>query len=97
MPREGHGSRNSVSGLTTQNTSSCPARGMGVEMSVTVLCMMRLVKVMPREGHGSRNEKDKYIKKVYNVMPREGHGSRNEEMGSVYAAERSHAPRGAWE
>ena len=54
MPREGHGSRNKKNGVRIFYAKSCPARGMGVEIScghegyATVF-------VMPREGHGSRN------------------------------------------
>ncbi len=34
MPREGHGSRNITTPKVVPNDSSCPARGMGVEIGV---------------------------------------------------------------
>ena len=56
MPREGHGSRNFYWHLfDCRKISSCPARGMGVEISEGLRGMISGINVMPREGHGSRN------------------------------------------
>ena len=78
MPREGHGSRNDLEQeFQFKKSPSCPARGMGVEMSLVFFNCSRLF-VMPREGHGSRNLHNiDHIRLALSVMPREGHGSRN--------------------
>ena len=77
MPREGHGSRNTIDDiLATDWTLSCPARGMGVEIEQAIT-LSTVIDVMPREGHGSRNREFESESLCPLVMPRERHGSRN--------------------
>ena len=64
MPREGHGSRNLCTQMALKEMkSSCPARGMGVEISLNLISIGCVI-VMPREGHGSRNIPPKACVKI---------------------------------
>ena len=59
-----------------KETSSCPARGMGVEISVTRTANFA-IESCPARGMGVEMGGERSKKYSSGVMPREGHGSRN--------------------
>ena len=76
MPREGHGSRNPEIGVEIGSATSCPARGMGVEITFKKPGDDQW-KSCPARGMGVEICDTLYACTLFLVMPREGHGSRN--------------------